>query len=120
MGGLKNKRLIGCIINKLNSPDKDEFGLLPRENEIVQDPDLRPWQNLSIFNTPNFSLLGSIPWELDLIAPRVQDIANYLEADVINAGDMQHRRIRSVTFCARNRCQPCQPFSARPPYRNAR
>lgn len=101
-GGIKNKRLLGCIINKLNSPDKDEFGLLPRENEIEINPDLSQWQHLSIFNSPNFQLLGSIPWELDLIAPRVKDIANYLDAEVINDGDMAHRRIRSVTFCARS------------------
>ncbi len=100
-GGIKNKRLLGCIINKLNSPDQDEFGLLPREADIIQNTDLSPWQNLSIFKNPNFQLLGSIPWELDLIAPRVKDVAEYLDAEIINAGDMAHRRIRSVTFCAR-------------------
>jgi len=99
-GGIKNRRLLGCILNKINSPDKDEFGLLPRESEIEQNPDLSQWQNMSIFNN-NFKLLGSIPWELDLIAPRVKDIADYLEAEIINAGDMMHRRVRSVTFCAR-------------------
>lgn len=101
-GGIKNKRLLGCIINKLNSPDKDEFGLLPRENEITKDPDLSQWEHLSIFSSPSFQLLGSIPWELDLIAPRVKDIAHYLDADILNSGDMAHRRIRSVTFCARS------------------
>ncbi|GAA5140360.1 phosphate acetyltransferase [Thalassotalea piscium] len=101
-GGLKSKKLLGCIINKLNSPDKDEFGLLPRENEFEHNPDLTPWQNLTIFNHEGFSLLGSIAWELDLIAPRVIDIANYLNATVINAGDMEHRRIRSISFCARS------------------
>jgi len=100
-GGIKNKRLLGCIINKINSPDKDEYGLLPRENEIVPADNLHQWQNLSIFNHANFELLGTIPWELDLIAPRVKDIADYLDATILNEGDMYHRRIRSVTFCAR-------------------
>ncbi|QBG34775.1 phosphate acetyltransferase [Litorilituus sediminis] len=101
-GGIKNKHLIGCIINKLNSPDQDEFGLLPREEDIENDFNLAPWQNLTIFKGRDFDLLGTVTWELDLMAPRVIDICNYLEAKVINAGDMQHRRFRSVAFCARS------------------
>ncbi|MDO6446135.1 phosphate acetyltransferase [Colwellia sp. 1_MG-2023] len=101
-GGIKNKKLIGCIINKINSPDKDEFGLLPREHEFNNEIDNSAWQNLSIFTARNFDLLGSIPWEMDLIAPRVIDICDYLEAKVINAGDIDHRRIRSISFCARS------------------
>ena len=101
-GGTKNKHLIGCIINKLNAPDQDEFGLLPREEEINTDFDISPWKNLSIFKNRHFDLLGSVTWEMDLIAPRIMDIANYLDAKVINAGDMEHRRFRSVAFCARS------------------
>lgn len=101
-GGIKNKKLIGCIINKINSPDKDEFGLLPREHEFTHDTNSVDWQNLAIFNARNFDLLGSIPWEMDLIAPRVIDICDYLEAKVINAGDIDHRRVRSISFCARS------------------
>ncbi|MEW6991701.1 phosphate acetyltransferase [Colwelliaceae bacterium 6441] len=101
-GGIKNKKLIGCIINKINSPDKDEFGLLPRESEFNSDVDYTTWQYLKIFTTRNFDLLGSIPWEMDLIAPRVSDICEYLNADIINGGDIEHRRIRSISFCARS------------------
>ncbi len=100
-GGTKNKHLIGCVINKLNGPDQDVFGLLPREEEIEDDFNLAQWQNLSIFKDRDFDLLGTVTWEMDLIAPRVIDISNYLEAKIINAGDMQHRRFRSVAFCAR-------------------
>ena len=101
-GGTKNRRLIGCIINKANSPDKDEYGLLPVENELADPVDLAVWQTLSIFRNPSFKLLGTIPWEHDLIAPRVKDIAEYLDAEIINEGDLEHRRIRSVSFCARS------------------
>ena len=101
-GGIKNKRLIGCIINKINSPDKDEYGLLPRENEFNSDFDITPFINLSIFKNRHFDLLGTIFWEMDLIAPRVIDICNYLNAEVLNQGDMTHRRIRSISFCARS------------------
>jgi phosphate acetyltransferase len=101
-GGIKNKRLIGCIINKINSPDKDEYGLLPRESDFNSDFDLTPLVNLSIFKNRHFDLLGTIAWQMDLIAPRVSDICNYLNAEILNAGDMSHRRIRSISFCARS------------------
>jgi len=100
-GGIKNKHLIGCVINKLNSPDQDEFGLLPREEELENDFNLNHWLDLNIFKDRDFDLLGTVLWEIDLIAPRVSDISNYLEAKIINAGDMEHRRFRSVAFCAR-------------------
>jgi len=100
-GGIKNRHLVGCVINKLNSPDQDEFGLLPREEELENDFNLSHWLDLDIFKGRNFDLLGTVLWEIDLIAPRVCDISNYLEAKVINAGDMEHRRFRSVAFCAR-------------------
>ena len=101
-GGTKNKHLLGCIINKLNAPDQDEFGLLPREEEINTAFDITPWKELSIFKNKEFDLLGAIAWEMDLIAPRIMDISNYLEAKIINEGEMQHRRFRSVAFCARS------------------
>jgi phosphate acetyltransferase len=101
-GGIKNKRLIGSIMNKINSPDKDEYGLFPRKNEFNSNFDMAPLINLSIFKNRHFDLLGTIPWEMDLIAPRVIDICNYLNAEVLNKGDMSHRRIRSISFCARS------------------
>jgi phosphate acetyltransferase len=101
-GGIKNKRLIGCIINNINSPDKDEYGLLPRESDFNSEFDLATLINLSIFKNRHFDLLGTALWEMDLIAPRVMDICNYLNAEVLNTGDMSHRRIRSISFCARS------------------
>jgi phosphate acetyltransferase len=100
-GGIKNKHLIGCIINKLNSPDHDEYGFLAKEEDIDADFNLAHWQDLAIFKGRHFDLLGTVTWEMDLIAPRVIDISDYLDATVINDGDMQHRRFRSVAFCAR-------------------
>ena len=101
-GGIKNDRLIGCIINKLNAPDQHEFGLLPQESEYQAPTEIATWQNLPVFKSNNFQLLGTISWELDLIAPRVIDICNYLNAEIINEGDMSHRRVRSISFCARS------------------
>ncbi|WP_371189253.1 phosphate acetyltransferase [Thalassotalea maritima] len=101
-GGLNNHRVKGCIINKINAPDKDVYGLLPRESEYEAKTDISDWQNLSIFKPGKFELIGSLPWEIDLVAPRVVDIKNYLNAKVLHAGDMEHRRIQSISFCARS------------------
>ncbi|MEW6998596.1 phosphate acetyltransferase [Colwelliaceae bacterium BS250] len=101
-GGIKNKRVRGCIINKMNSPDNDDFGLLPRDNEFNTTFDIQPWLDLNIFKKTNFELLGTISWDIDLVAPRVIEVKNYLNAEILNAGDMEHRRIRSVSFCARS------------------
>ncbi|QDP01443.1 phosphate acetyltransferase [Thalassotalea sp. PS06] len=100
-GGVENPRLLGCVINKLNSPDKDVFGLLPREIDINRDFDIQPWRDLDIFHRPGFDLIGAIPWEIDLVAPRVIDVCQYLQASIVNRGDIEHRRIRSISFCAR-------------------
>lgn len=101
-GGIKNKKIIGCIINKLNSPSQDEFGLLPRESEINDFFDKDMWTNLPIFKNRDFNLLGAVEWSIDLVAPRVSDIATYLDAKVINEGNMKDRRARSISFCARS------------------
>ncbi|MFD2166902.1 phosphate acetyltransferase [Thalassotalea euphylliae] len=101
-GGIKNKRLIGCILNKVNAPELDEYGLLPRDIEEERPYDANIWHSLKLFRQPSFRLLGAVPWEQELIAPRVKDIVSYLNADIINEGDLEHRRIRSVTFCARS------------------
>ena len=100
-GGIKNKHLIGCVINKLNCPDQDEYGILTKEEEIESDFKLKDWLDLAIFKDRHFDLLGTIMWDIDLIAPRICDISNYLDAKVLNHGDMAHRRFRSVAFCAR-------------------
>ena len=101
-GGPKNKNLIGCIINKVNAPDQDDVGFFPREEILNEPEDLAPWKNLPVFHKKGFDLLGIIPWDIDLIAPRMKDISHYLSAKVISAGEMEHRRFRSVAFCARS------------------
>lgn len=46
--------------------------------------------------------MGCIPWNFDLIATRATDMAKHLNATIINKGDIETRRIKSVTFCARS------------------
>lgn len=48
-----------------------------------------------------FHLLACIPWQASLIAPRICDIADYLQAKVLYAGDMRKRRVQGIELCAR-------------------
>lgn len=47
-------------------------------------------------------VLGAVPWSFDLIATRAIDMAHHLNATIINEGDINTRRVKSVTFCARS------------------
>ncbi len=47
-------------------------------------------------------VLGAVPWSFDLIATRAIDMAHHLNATIINEGDINTRRVKSVTFCAQH------------------
>ena len=103
-GGHKSKKVIGCIINKINAP-LDERGrlsieLIEQHNDGDTHKALKKLNKLPIFSK-SFALLGAINWSFDLIAPRVQDICKHLNAKLLNEGDYLHRRLRSVHLCAR-------------------
>lgn len=104
-GGVSSEHVLGCIFNKIGAPDYP-FAIEP--NEFNAELPAFLFENLSnkihqlpIFNEKSFKLLGVVPWNFDLIAPRVQDLANYIDAQILNSGDMEHRRLRSINFCAR-------------------
>lgn len=101
-GGIKKKHVKGCIINKIGAPGNEEFGLLPKEEFEAKDRDLDAWIELPIFKKAYFDLIGTITWELDLISPRALEVKNYLNAEVINAGEIDSRRIQAVSVCARS------------------
>lgn len=104
-GGDKNKNIGGCIFNKVNAP-KEGFGLVStNEAEWVKEENEQTNSAKNLKSMPVFAkklaFLGCVYWELDLAAPRVLDLATHLNAKFINKGDYQHRRLRSVQFCAR-------------------
>jgi phosphate acetyltransferase len=49
----------------------------------------------------NCRLLGTIPWQRDLISPRTLDIARQLKASIINTGEIDIRRVKTISLCAR-------------------
>jgi BioD-like phosphotransacetylase family protein len=44
-----------------------------------------------------------VPWSFDLIATRAIDMARHLNATIINEGDINTRRVKSVTSARASR-----------------
>ncbi|MCY1213779.1 Phosphate acetyltransferase [compost metagenome] len=84
-GGPRDPKVLGVILNKV----RDE-GFARRLKD--QSPLLRG---------DDFRLLGSVPWLDELNAPRTRDVAELLQAQVINAGDYDQRRVQKIVVCAR-------------------
>ncbi|MBG6247387.1 MULTISPECIES: phosphate acetyltransferase [Symbiopectobacterium] len=102
-GGSKNKNITGVIINKLNAPVDEQGRTRPDLSEIFDDsskadvPNVDPKQ---LFANSPLPVLGCVPWSFDLIATRAIDMAKHLNARIINEGEIQTRRVKTVTFCA--------------------
>ena len=89
-GGIKNPKIIGYILNKLNT---ENLGKLTSESG--------QFVNLPEFSHKSFEPLGCIPWDSSLSSPRTLDIANHLGCDIINKGEINNRRVTSYTLSAR-------------------
>ncbi|MBF9000827.1 phosphate acetyltransferase [Vibrio nitrifigilis] len=104
-GGTKNKNIKGVIINKLNAPVDEAGRTRPDLSEIFDGSDAAQQANVAvmeIFNSSPIRVLGCVPWNIDLIATRAIDMAKHLNADIINEGEINTRRVKSITFCARS------------------
>ncbi|MBP9961592.1 MAG: phosphate acetyltransferase [Pseudomonas sp.] len=88
-GGPKDPKVLGVILNKVRS-DESMHAFATRLKE--HSPVLR---------SGDFRLLGCIPYQADLNAPRTRDVAELLGAQVLNAGDCEQRRMNKIILCAR-------------------
>ncbi len=104
-GGTKNKNISGVIVNKLNAPVDEEGRTRPDLSEVFDEADSAQKTNtdvMEIINSSPIRVLGCVPWNIELIATRAIDMAKHLKAEIINEGDLNTRRIKSITFCARS------------------
>lgn len=104
-GGSKNKNITGIIVNKLNAPVDDQGRTRTDLSEIFDDSSKASVANVDprlLFENSPLPVLGCIPWNFDLIATRAIDMARHLGATIIHEGEIQTRRVKSVTFCARS------------------
>ncbi|WP_353057095.1 phosphate acetyltransferase [Microbulbifer sp. VAAF005] len=47
-------------------------------------------------------IVGFIPWNAELLSPRALDLARHFNAKVLNKGELETRRLHTVTFCSRS------------------
>lgn len=96
-GETTHKRILGCIINKIGAT-VDIHGI----------PTQIDSQNTNTPCIDNFNLdgitkvLATIPWNPQLNAARASDLASFLQAKVLNEGEIDTRRLNDVVFCARD------------------
>ncbi|HHR6129061.1 TPA: phosphate acetyltransferase [Providencia alcalifaciens] len=103
-GGQRNESIIGVIVNKVNAPVDEQGRTRPDLSEIFDDSTKATVANIDAkaLECLNLPVLASIPWNFDLIATRAIDMAKHLNAKVVNEGEINTRRVKSVTFCARS------------------
>lgn len=104
-GGMENKRIIGCIINKVGAPINERHPMRPDLSEMFDKKASANATNLEVlqmFSKSPMRILGCIPWNASLIEPRAKDLAEHLGAEILNEGELQDRRLGRVTFCARS------------------
>lgn len=114
-GGSKNKNIIGVIINKLNAPVDEQGRTCPDLSEIFDDSSKASITNVDpslLFKNSPLPVLGCVPWNFDLIATRAIDMARHLGATIIHEGEIQTRRVKSVTFCAHSLPNMLEHFRA--------
>ncbi|RMH84108.1 phosphate acetyltransferase [Pseudomonas sp. AOB-7] len=88
-GGPKDPKVLGVILNKVRS----EQGVAAFAERLQE---LSP-----LLKTADFRLLGCIPWQEELNAPRTKDVAELLGARILNAGGYEQRRMLKIVLCAR-------------------
>lgn len=115
-GGRYNPNILGVVINKFNAPvdsagrtrpDLTEMYESFKETHAINNNEIE-----SLFAKSPLSLLACIPWNTDLIASRVIDLVEHMNATIINEGEIQTRRINSITFCARSLPYMVEHFKA--------
>jgi phosphate acetyltransferase len=88
-GGPRDPKVLGVILNKVRTDEgMDVFAARLKEHS-------------PLLRGGDFRLLGCIPYQADLNAPRTRDVAELLGAQVINAGDYEQRRMTKIIICAR-------------------
>ncbi|MGY4490579.1 phosphate acetyltransferase [Pseudomonas sp. TE3610] len=88
-GGPRDPKVLGVILNKV------------RTDESLEAFAARLKEHSPLLRGGDFRLLGCIPYQADLNAPRTRDVAELLGAQVINAGDYDTRRMSKIIICAR-------------------
>src|SRR6056297_2332784 len=87
--------VIGVILNMVGKPELYGLQLPPGGNQ-TSAPGVDYRTECRVFSEDRFRLIGEIPWQPELLAPRVSDIVRELGLPVLSEGNMQARRVHKV------------------------
>ncbi len=97
-GGASGSRVLGCILNQVGAPAGARSFMRLDEAQLESAyTDYRA--RTPVLQRGDVRLLGTIPWERDLLAPRVRDVAAFLEAETLRQGNTG-RRVTDVALGA--------------------
>jgi phosphate acetyltransferase len=91
-GGFTHSRIAGCILNRCDAAHHKRHSLMLE----------RLQEHGTLFNSAGLLLLGCIPDNHMLSAPRTIDIAKFLHVDILNEGGIQERRVKSIVLAAQS------------------
>ena len=91
--------VIGAILNMVGQQEKTALEPCPSQPTSTG---LGYQTQCKVFSGGRFRLIAEIPWQPELLAHRVSDIARELELPVPNEGEMHSRRVQKVAVCATN------------------
>ena len=102
-GGIHNPKVIGCMLNMLGAPVDHNGKLcldtLPNQFVSLSLSAVEIQEDAKLF-CDDFKLIASIPWRERMMSPRVSDMSQYLNAEVISRGQIDSRRVHRITICA--------------------
>ena len=103
-GGARAGRVVGCIVNKVGAPSQMPDAPGSDITGVFEGPKPRRTnlEILSLFGKSPLPIIGCIPWNSELVAPRAKDLADHFGAEIINYGELDTRRLHSITFCSRS------------------
>jgi len=87
-GGTKSPKVLGVVINKVTNPSLNGFA------EKLKG-------HLPALRKGDLHLIGCVPASEALNAPRTSDYAKFLNASVLNSGEIEQRRVKKVILCSR-------------------
>ena len=95
-GGMKNKKILGCILNKVGAPT-DRYG---NTRIDLFDPPEDKALTFESFHNSKIKLLGFIPWKRSLMARHVNGVVKHLNAEVLNTESYQNHKILHFALAA--------------------
>ncbi|NRA55570.1 MAG: phosphate acetyltransferase [Gammaproteobacteria bacterium] len=101
-GGTDSERILGCIVNQINAPIDANGVIRPDLAGTKSNNQQKQMEVFQLFGRSPIRVLGYVPWNENIIAPRVIDLCRHLDAKVLNEGEIHTRRLRSTSFCARS------------------